>query len=190
MTGWGEVARIRASLHGLLRVTQVWETWPRGRRHSPAKGASGPKPGSRVRIPPSPPPMHRREKRSDYNGPAPSTIHEVPQKYHRFLGTAYHGRRANPQDRAPCPCRRRLKAWTQTYRRLDRKALSASHAIRFGRWWCPGNELNVPLRVFSAALSPSQLPALGASVPPARRFGQGGGVDPKWNSPWTVPCRL
>lgn len=31
------------------------ETWPRGRRHSPAKGAYGPKPVSRVRIPPSPP---------------------------------------------------------------------------------------------------------------------------------------
>ncbi|SOY41894.1 hypothetical protein CBM2586_A11447 [Cupriavidus phytorum] len=39
----------------LPHTTQVWETWPRGRRHSPAKGASGPKPGSRVRIPPSPP---------------------------------------------------------------------------------------------------------------------------------------
>ena len=31
------------------------ETWPRGRRHSPAKGAYGLKPVSRVRIPPSPP---------------------------------------------------------------------------------------------------------------------------------------
>src|SRR5436853_5699747 len=31
------------------------ETWPSGRRHSPAKGAYGPKPVSRVRIPASPP---------------------------------------------------------------------------------------------------------------------------------------
>ena len=31
------------------------ETWPRGRRHSPAKGACGLKLASRVRIPPSPP---------------------------------------------------------------------------------------------------------------------------------------
>ena len=31
------------------------ETWPRGRRYSPAKGACGLKPASRVRIPPSPP---------------------------------------------------------------------------------------------------------------------------------------
>ena len=31
------------------------ETWPSGRRHSPAKGAYGPKPVSRVRIPLSPP---------------------------------------------------------------------------------------------------------------------------------------
>lgn len=46
---------MRASLCSLPCTTQVWETWPRGRRHSPAKGASGPKPGSRVRIPPSPP---------------------------------------------------------------------------------------------------------------------------------------
>jgi hypothetical protein len=34
------------------------ERWPSGRRHSPAKGASGHKPGSRVRIPPSPPRQH------------------------------------------------------------------------------------------------------------------------------------
>ena len=31
------------------------EGWPSGRRHSPAKGAYGPKPVSRVRIPPPPP---------------------------------------------------------------------------------------------------------------------------------------
>ena len=31
------------------------EMWPRGRRHSPAKGAYEPKLVSRVRIPPSPP---------------------------------------------------------------------------------------------------------------------------------------
>ena len=31
------------------------EMWPRGRRHSPAKGAYGPKLVSRVRIPSSPP---------------------------------------------------------------------------------------------------------------------------------------
>jgi hypothetical protein len=31
------------------------ETWPRGRRHFPAKEAYGLKPVSRVRIPPSPP---------------------------------------------------------------------------------------------------------------------------------------
>src|SRR5438105_3825725 len=31
------------------------ETWPSGRRHSPAKGAYGPKPVSRVQIPASPP---------------------------------------------------------------------------------------------------------------------------------------
>lgn len=46
---------ILVSLRCLPAQRQVWETWPRGRRHSPAKGASGPKPGSRVRIPPSPP---------------------------------------------------------------------------------------------------------------------------------------
>ena len=34
------------------------ETWPSGRRHSPAKGAYGPKPVSRVRIPASPPVFH------------------------------------------------------------------------------------------------------------------------------------
>ncbi len=33
----------------------LMETWPRGRRHSPAKGACGLKLASRVRIPPSPP---------------------------------------------------------------------------------------------------------------------------------------
>src|SRR5213083_2753140 len=34
------------------------ERWPSGRRHSPAKGAYGPKPVSRVRIPLSPPSKH------------------------------------------------------------------------------------------------------------------------------------
>ncbi len=38
-----------------LQSKRFPETWPSGRRHSPAKGAYGPKPVSRVRIPASPP---------------------------------------------------------------------------------------------------------------------------------------
>ena len=40
------------------RAHRAPETWPSGRRHSPAKGAYGLKPVSRVRIPPSPPGSH------------------------------------------------------------------------------------------------------------------------------------
>jgi hypothetical protein len=49
------------------------ETWPRGRRHSPAKGAYGLKPVSRVRIPPSPPdsPMTISPRSSPYPHPYP-----------------------------------------------------------------------------------------------------------------------
>lgn len=51
---------ILPSSRGLPTRAKFRETWPRGRRHSPAKGASGPKPGSRVRIPPSPPVLRYR----------------------------------------------------------------------------------------------------------------------------------
>ena len=45
---------VRARRLELESVTRS-ERWPSGRRHSPAKGAYGPKPVSRVRIPLSPP---------------------------------------------------------------------------------------------------------------------------------------
>src|SRR6266568_5691483 len=46
------------NLAGYKRYVIRTERWPSGRRHSPAKGAYGPKPVSRVRIPLSPPSKH------------------------------------------------------------------------------------------------------------------------------------
>ena len=52
----GDFGCVRLTGSGCCGYTcKLPETWPSGRRHSPAKGAYGPKPVSRVRIPASPP---------------------------------------------------------------------------------------------------------------------------------------
>src|SRR5437868_2400232 len=54
------------------------ETWPSGRRHSPAKGAYGPKPVSRVQIPASPPIKQSRSKKYPIGWQSPPTNQRGP----------------------------------------------------------------------------------------------------------------